>query len=353
MKDYLEFDRDLVRNYPNLPDRELFHQLVDEIWDRNWLTNDGPLVRQLEMELRLMTGAEHVVAVANGTLGLMIAARALEIDLEFICPSFTFVATPHALHWQGANPIFLDVAPGSFNLDVDETWMRLDLNTSGIVATQVFGTPLDPGLREIADKFRVPLLVDSAHTLGCDLPIVGDVEVLSLHATKICHAVEGGAILTNDQALAERCRLMRKFGFTGPDTVVSEGINAKMSELHAAMGLLSLRNLNAQVAHNREEYRVYEIELEPIPQVNLCGTGENYHYVPVLVEDRDDLFDHLLSRGILTRKYFYPGCHRCEPYYSSHPSLSLPHTDKLCQEILTLPNHSAGKVSQIIKEYYS
>ena len=352
MRHYQSFDSRLTRNQPNLPDRELFHELVDQVWDRNWLTNDGPLVRQLEMELGLMTGAEHVIAVASGTLGLMIAARALGIDGNFVCPSFTFVATIHALRWQGGSPTFYDIAPGTFNLDPGEISADLFVGC-GIVATQVFGTPLDPELGEIADKFGVPFLVDSAHALGCDLPIIGDAEVLSLHATKVAHSIEGGAILTNSSDVARKCRLMRNFGFSGYDNVVSEGINAKLSELHAAMGLLSLRNLNAQISHNKEEYLEYEKILRDIPQVNLCGTGENYHYVPITVEDRDALAGHLLSKGILARKYFSPGCHRCEPYRSLYPDLSLPHTEELCKEILVLPNHSAGKVCSVIRGYFS
>jgi len=352
MKHFLEFDSKLVRNQPNLPERELFHELVDQIWDRNWLTNDGPLVRQLERELEVVTGAAHAVAVANGTLGLMVAAKALSIDGDFICPSFTFVATAHALYWQGGDPIFCDVSPRSFNLDPDGVHVERDRFTTGIVATQVFGTPLDPELREVADEYHVPILVDSAHALGCGLPILGDAEVLSLHATKVAHACEGGAILTNSPDIAEKCRLFRQFGFQGQANVVSEGINAKLSELHAAMGLLSLRDLEAQISHNREEYLEYMRGLQGISQVNLCLTGRNYHYVPIMVDDRDDLAAYLLSKGVLARRYFYPGCHRCEPYRSFNPHLSLPHTESLCDRILILPNHSAGNVSSIIKEFY-
>jgi len=353
MRQYREFDRDLVRIEPNLPEREAFYTLVNEIWERGWLTNDGPLVREFEYELGVLTGAKHVIAVANGTLALMIAARALGIEGDFVCPSFTFIATPHALYWQGATPVFGDVGL-SYNLDVfsAETILQ-SREITGIVATQVFGTPLNPKFRDIADEYDIPLLVDSAHTLGCDLPLLGDAEVLSFHATKIVHSFEGGAILTDNPAVAERCSLMRQFGFRGQANVVSEGINGKMSEVHAAMGILSLRELEAQVAHNREEYKRYMDGLEPIPDLSLGYTGKNFHCVPVLVSPscpltRDELVTILLKEGILARRYFYPGCHKGEPYRTLYPELHLPNTEVLCDSILILPNHSAGWVCEVL-----
>jgi len=331
-----EFNQNLVRFRPNLPDLTDFCDYVEAIYEDGWLTNDGPFVRELESTLQEKTGFTYAIAVANGTLGLSIAARALSIFGDFITPSFTFIATPHALHWSGAIPQFADLLP--FTYDMDPEWIEalITPHTTGIVPVNVFGTTCDT--TNSCYLSHLPVLVDAAHSLGCPISKSCDAAVISLHATKIAHSFEGGAILTDSPKIAEDCARMRGFGFSGQDNIVSLGINAKMSEVHAAMGLLTLQNLDDIIKHNQANYTLYANELDMTPGIRILPTGSNYHYLPIWVErNRDDLLQTLKDNGILARRYFYPGCHKAEPYASIYPNLILPETENLCDHILILP----------------
>lgn len=351
------FSEPLHVGRPNVLQVDRFLARLREALDRRWLTNDGPLVRELESRLRSLTGARHCLAVCNGTAGLELVARALDLTGEVIVPAFTFVATVHALQWLGLAPVFCDVDPRTHALDPARVERHITPRTSAILAVHMWGHPCDvESLSRIAARRGLALFFDAAHALGASwkgrrVGTFGQAEVFSFHATKFVHSFEGGAIATNDDRLAERIRLLRNFGFSGAfDQVDALGINAKMSEVHAAMGLTSLDSFEEIVAVNRRNVRLYGEVLRDVPGLTLlphdrCETC-NFQYVVAEVDEtrfglsRDVLVRLLHAENVLARRYFYPGCHRMAPYRDLYPEASqhLPVTEQLCQRVLVLPN---------------
>jgi dTDP-4-amino-4,6-dideoxygalactose transaminase len=344
---------------PNIGDRAAFLARVDEILDARWLTNDGPQVREFEADVAALTGAGHCVATANGTLALALAAAALGVSGEVILPAFTFVATAHALRWIGIDCVFADVEPERHTLDPDRVTSLITPRTSAIVATHLWGNAADvDALAAIAGQHGLRLLYDGAHALGCTaggrpLGAHGDAVALSFHATKLCNALEGGAVLTGDSGVAERLKLLRNHGFAGYDHVVALGTNAKLDEVSAAMGITSLASIDAFVAANEANDRAYRVALDGIPGLRVLprpeGERHTCHYVVLEVDgavtglDRDALLAVLLAENVLARRYFHPGCHRMEPYAGEHPGVAsrLPVTERLCEQVLCLPTGTA------------
>ena len=328
---------------PNIGDPERTLSLVSGVLRSRWLTNDGPLVDEFEERVAGLTGARHCVAVTSGTIGLQLAAAALGITGEVIMPSFTFIATAHAMRWIGLTPVFCDIDPQTHTLDPRAVELALTPRTGAIVGVHLWGrSGHAEELVRIARDHGVPLLFDAAHALGCTTGL-GAVETLSFHATKVANAAEGGAILTADSALAERLRRMRNFGFVDYDRVGMLGTNAKMSELSAAMGIASLESFPAFVEVNRRNYRRYAEELANVDGVRLIDYSErhNFHYIVLEAPPgmRDDLVAVLQAENILARRYFHPGCHRHEPYRGA--ARPLPATEALCARVLTLPSGTA------------
>jgi dTDP-4-amino-4,6-dideoxygalactose transaminase len=333
--------------YPNVGDELLYLCLMDEVIETRRLTNDGPVVKLFEDRLAEFLDVEHVVAVANATLGLEILVRALDMDKDVIVPSFTFIATPNAVTWCGGRPVFADVAPDELTIDPRHVERLVTKRTSGIVGVHTFGHPCKVDeLQVLADSYNVPLIFDAAHALGCSykdqkIGHFGRAEVFSFHATKVVNSIEGGAIATSDPDLAATCRQMRNFGIERGE-VVNLGINAKMSEVHAAMGLVNLAHYDEIVEHNEEMWGIYEKGLADVDEAWLIqphdGHRHNYHYVPVYVREyRDTLWEYMRARDILVRRYFHPGCHRLMPYVASDPDVVLPKTEWLTEHILCLP----------------
>ena len=231
---------------PNIGNREAFIKLTNEIFDCRWLSNNGPLVEQLEKRIAEVLGIEHCIAMCNGTVALEIAIRAVELRGEVIVPSYTFIATAHALSWQGITPVFADIDPITHTLDPVAVRRMITPRTTGILATHLWGTPCDiDGLQAIADEYGLKLVFDAAHAFmsGHSNKMIGgfgQAEVFSFHATKFFNTFEGGAVTTNDDDLANTMRLMRNFGFAGLDNVIHPGTNGKMTEICAAMGLVNL-----------------------------------------------------------------------------------------------------------------
>jgi dTDP-4-amino-4,6-dideoxygalactose transaminase len=353
------FDAPLHVGFPNLGDRDAFLRRLNDALDRRWLTNNGVYCRELEERLAERLGVEHVVAVANGTLGLEIAVRALDIEGEVIVPAYTFVATAHALAWHGRTPVFCDVDRTTHNLDPARAAELVTERTGGILAVHLWGRPCPvEELAALADRHGIPLLFDAAHALGAThrgRPVggFGRAEVFSFHATKFCNSFEGGAVATRDGALADRMRLMRNFGFAGVDQVVSVGTNAKMSEASAAMGLTSLEAFDAIVDANRRNHEAYTAALDGVAGVRVVpydpAEGNNYQYVVVEIDEattgisRDALVRILEKENVLARRYFTPGCHRSEPYRTCYPDVSdrLPNTEWLAASVLALPTGTA------------
>lgn len=344
---------------PNRPDKAVFMQHADDIWESAWLTNNGPKVQAFEAALCKLLGVKHAIPVCNATIGLQIAIRALGIDSgEVIVPSFTFIATAHCLEWQGITPVFCDVDPVTHCMDAAKIEQLITPRTRAILPVHVWGNICDvAAIDAIAKKHKLKVLYDAAHAFGCDYRgkmagNFGDAEVFSFHATKVMNTFEGGCITTNDDEVARVIRLMINFGFIGKDQVTHVGSNGKMSEISAAMGLASLQAFDGFVAHNRNNYEHYQRRIAEISGLSLVEytTKEkhNYHYIIVRVEEtagisRDNIVRILEAENVLARRYFFPGCHRMEPYKSYYPNanLLLPETEKLTDVLLCLPNSTA------------
>jgi dTDP-4-amino-4,6-dideoxygalactose transaminase len=341
---------------PNVGNRDRLLDRIKNMLDRNWLTNNGPYVQEFERQLAEFAGVRHCVAMCNGTVALEIAIRALGLTSEVIVPSFTFIATAHALQWQQVTPVFCDIDPSTHNLDPAQVEKMITPRTSGIIGVHTWGRPCDiDALEAIARRRNLQLMFDAAHAFGCShagksIGGFGCCEVFSFHATKFFNTFEGGAVLTNDDVLAEKMGLMRNFGFRGYDNVIYIGTNGKMTEVCAAMGLTSLESVEEFIVTNRQNYHAYRHQLDGIPGVSVMAYDEsertNYQYIVVEVDElsagltRDELVDVLTAENVLARRYFFPGCHRMEPYrsYFPHAALVLPETEKLCRRVMVLPN---------------
>jgi dTDP-4-amino-4,6-dideoxygalactose transaminase len=341
---------------PNVGDAEAFLARVRDILDRRWFTNNGPYVQDFERRMAELTGTPHAIAVCNATIGLELLVRALELSGEVIVPSFTFVATAHALQNQGIRPVFCDIDPRTHNLDPDEVEALVTPRTTAILGVHVWGRGCAvERLTALARARGLRLLFDAAHAFACThagrmIGGFGDAEVFSFHATKFLNTFEGGAITTADDALAERLRFMRNFGFSGYDQVSYLGTNGKMPEICAAMGLTGLEDLDELVEVNRRHLRTYRDALRAVRGLSLVeydpAERSNHQYVVVEVDadafglDRDQLVRVLHAENVLARRYFHPGCHEMEPYRTTDPGahLRLPHTERLCARVMTLPN---------------
>jgi len=314
---------------PNIGDRAALMQRIETILDNRRLSNRGPMVREFEKCVAEIAGVKHCIAMCNGTAALEIGARALDLSGEVIVPSFTFVATAHALKWQGLQPVFCDVDPETHSLDPDCVEALITPRTSGILAVHLWGRPAAVDqLQAIADRHNLRLMFDAAHAFGSsvgdrNIGSFGDLEIFSFHATKFLNTAEGGAVVTNDDALAERVRLMQNFGFVGQDQVIALGINGKMNEMSAAMGLTSLESMSKFLAVARRNHAAWQTEIAGIDGLQMktwgpdVATNQQYIVVEVTAEraglSRDEILAALRAENVLARRYFYPGCHRMAP----------------------------------------
>lgn len=347
------FNEALHVGRPNLGDKAAFLDYAEQIYDSRWLTNNGPRVRQFESEVATLHGVKHCVAMCNGTLALEIAIRALGLEGEVIVPSWTFIATAHALAWQEIVPVFADIDPQTHHLDVEAVRRMITPRTTGIIGVHLWGRPAPvKELQALADEFGLQLMFDAAHAFGCSyggqrIGNFGRCEVFSFHATKVFNTLEGGAVLTNDDELAETMRLMRNFGFQGLDNAVHPGTNGKLSEINAAMGLVNLAALPRFVAANRKRFENYARALDGISGIRLLRYDDseqpNFQYVVIEVEAgaevRDRILAALCAENILARRYFWPGCHGMKPYRDLYPHahLLLPQTERMAGQVLVLP----------------
>ena len=342
---------------PNIGDRAQLLSRFKDLLDRQWLTNDGPYVRAFEDAVAEYLGVRHCLAVCNATIGLQLAIRALDLQGEVIVPSFTFPATVHAIEWEGLTPVFCDIDPATHNLDPQDVEQLITERTSAIVGVHLWGNPCDvAALKQIARRHDLRLLFDAAHAFGCAnenemIGNFGDVEVFSFHATKFLNSGEGGAIVTNDDALAERIRRMRSFGLYEGE-VTRLGTNGKMTEFCAAMGLTSLESRDEFIERNRENHAAYRAALAEVPGIRILFPDQmrgNAQYVVAEVDareagvTRDGLFRSLHSENVLAKRYFTPGCHRMPPYVNNNASARrrLPNTEYLCERLLQLPTGCA------------
>ena len=354
---FVAFAEKLHVGCPNIGNREHLQERINEILDRRWLTNNGVFVQEFEQRIAEFLHVKHCIVVCNATVGLEIAIHASGMQGEVIVPSFTFIGTVHALQWGGITPVFSDIDPFTHNLDPKQVERMITPRTTGIIGVHLWGRVcVVETLTEIAQNNDLKLLFDAAHAFGCSYNGVmignfGNAEVFSFHATKFFNTFEGGAVVTNDDELAKKVRLMKNFGFCG--NVISIGTNGKMSEVSAAMGLTGLDSLDELITINYRNYQQYQRELTTIPGIYLARYKEtekcNYQYIVLEIDEmetqlsRDQLMQILLAENVQARRYFYPGCHRMEPYHSHfpHAGLLLPETEKLTQRILVLPTGTA------------
>jgi len=349
------FSEPRIVGRPNMPDRSELLRRIESVLDSGWLSNGGPMVSEFERQVAQRLNVKHVIAVCNGTVALQVMAKAFGLKGEVIVPSMTFIATPHAMQWIGLTPVFADVTSIDHTLDPDTVELCISPQTSAILAVHLWGNPCHvEQLQCIADRHGLKLLFDASHAFGCEYdgqPIgnFGLAEAFSFHATKVMHAAEGGAIVTNDDGIAERCRLLRNFGISDFTRIDSAGTNAKMNELCAATGLTSLDTIDAVLEHNKANMNTYREVLNAIPGLHLAITPasaqRNYQYVVVCVDEcefglsRDDLLMVLRPEGVMARSYFSPGCHNAEPYAGLpiHQPVPMPVTEGLLKEVMQLP----------------
>lgn len=367
------FSETLHVGRPNIGNRDKLLARINDMLDRHWLTNRGPFVREFEQQVAELLGVKHCIAMCNGTVALEIAVRALGMKGEVIVPSFTFIATAHCLQWQEITPVFCDIDPKTHNINPSEIERLITPRTTGIIGVHVWGTPCDiEALETIAKKHNLRLLFDASHAFNCTYKTkmiggFGAAEVFSFHATKFINTFEGGAVLTNDDCLAKKMRLMKNFGFSGLDNVIYLGTNGKMNEVSAAMGLTSLESMNNFIEINRRNYNEYRINLLTIPGIKMLEYDEtqknNFQYIVCEVDEkkfglsRNQLMNILHAENIRARRYFYPGCHQMKPYVSYYPGSRfwLQETEILNGKVLCLPTGSAitgdyiGQICSVIK----
>jgi len=349
------FNETLHVGRPNIGDREQLLQSFNQILDNRWLTNNGPFVQEFEDKTAQLLGVKHCIAMCNGTISLEIVIRGLGLTGEVIVPSFTFIATAHSLQWQEITPVFCDIDPATHTIDPEKVESLITPKTTGIIGVHLWGRACAINeLIEIANRRNLKLIFDAAHAFGCShngrmIGNFGEAEIFSFHATKFINAFEGGIVATNNDDLAAKLRLMKNFGFAGYDNVVHIGTNGKMNEICAAMGLASLAEMESIIETNRQNYIQYQTELSGLPGVRMIDYDEseknNFQYIVLEIDEhhagisRDQLMRVLHAENIFARRYFYPGCHRMEPYrsYFPHAGLLLPETKKLSERVLVLP----------------
>lgn len=340
-----------------LPPINKYIKYLEKIWTNNWVTNRGQFSIELEKELEQYLKVKNLLAVANGTLAMQLAFKALGLKGEVITTPFTFPATTNALIWEGLKPVFADIDPETFNIDPREVEKKITKNTSAILAVHVFGNPCEvEALMKIAQKHNLRIIYDAAHAFGVEykgesLLKWGDISTLSFHAAKVFHTAEGGAVITQSKESYKRIDLLRNHGIETYDKVVLAGINAKMNELEAIMGLCVLEEFDKQVAVRAEIYQRYLSAFSnnqfKLQKLNNAISKYTDPYFPVCFSSqkvRDRIFEVLLRHGIRARKYFYPSSHEL-PYTNNKENL--PNSTKISHTILCLPLYASLEMKDV------
>ena len=343
---------------PSLPKLDDFIPYLRKIWENKWLTNNGEFHKKFEAALAEYLGVKYVSLFTNGMIALQIGMQALRITGEVITTPFTFVATTHAIHWNGCKPVFCDIEPDTYTLDPAKVEALITPRTTAIMPVHVYGNPCrHEELKRIADTYGLKLFYDAAHVFGVRKDGVsvcnwGDLSMLSFHATKVFNTFEGGALVTNDENLKKRIDFLKNFGFADEVTVVAPGSNGKMDEFRAAFGLLQLEIVDGEIARRRQVAERYRAALKDVPGIrmlyDLPEVKHNYAYFPIEVDagkyglTRDELYDKLKANNIYSRRYFYPLCSDF-PTYRGLPSAAadnLPVATRVAQKILCLPMYA-------------
>jgi dTDP-4-amino-4,6-dideoxygalactose transaminase len=331
---------------PFLPPRAEYDRYLDGIWERNWLTNNGPLVNELEVRLKEFLGVEHLLFLGNGTIAIQIAIKALELRGEIITTPFSYVATTSSIVWENCEPVFADIDPLTLNLDPNKIEALITPNTSAILATHVYGNPCDiDAIAAIAQKHGLKVIYDAAHCFGSlykgkSVFAYGDVSTTSFHATKLFHTTEGGAVFTPHRGVCDTMSYLRNFGHDGPEKFAAVGVNGKNSELHAAMGLVNLQHIEAIMAKRKELCLHYDKVLAGFaafrPRITE-GATFNYAYYPIVLPTEAltvQVIAELNKHLIYPRRYFYPSLSRLEYLKKHYPT---PICDNVASRVLCLP----------------
>jgi dTDP-4-amino-4,6-dideoxygalactose transaminase len=340
---------------PFLPPLEEYQEYIKKIWDRNWLTNNGPLVNELELKLKLYLGIDHLLYLNNGTTALQIAIKALGLKGEIITTPFSYIATTSSIVWEGCTPVFTDIDPHTLNIDHTKIEAAITPATSAIIATHTYGNPCNiDAIQVIADKHGLKVIYDAAHCFGTiykgkSVYAYGDVSTASFHATKIFHTIEGGAVFTKDANLLKKMAYMRNFGHNGPDDFAEVGINGKNSEFHAAMGLINLKYIDSILETRKKQYEKYNEwmkflslrNIKPEPDSNF-----NFSYYPVIFESEIGLLkavEILNGHRIFPRRYFYPSLNNLK-YVTK---CLTPVCDEISAKVLCLPIYHSISIEEI------
>ena len=331
---------------PFLPPKEEYLKYIDGIWNRQWLTNMGPLASQLEMELKESLDVQHLLFVTNGTVAIQMAIKALDITGEIITTPFSFVATTSSIVWEGCTPVFVDICPESLCIDADKIEDVITEKTQAILATHVYGNPCDVvKIEQIAKKHNLKVIYDAAHAFGVKVNgksvfEYGHISTCSLHSTKLYHSVEGGLIITQNPDLLKKLASIRNFGISGFDSFSELGINGKNSEFHAAMGLANLKHTEAIDNQRKKLSECYDKNLKNLKARKVVwhkDATQNYAYYPVVLESEELLLKikaELDLNEIFTRRYFYPSLASSLPYL---PKVEFPITEDISKRVLCLP----------------
>lgn len=332
---------------PFMPRLEEYESYVRGIWQRQWLTNNGPLVNELELQLKQYLKVPHMLYVSNGTSALQMAIRALGLQGEIITTPFSFIATTSSILWEGWKPVFVDIDPNTLNIDPALIEAAITPKTSAIIATHVFGNPCDiDAIGKIAAKYNLKVIYDASHCFGTKYKdqsvfLSGDISITSFHATKLYHTIEGGAVFTLDAGLLKEMAHMRNFGFNGPEEFACIGVNGKNSEFHAAMGLVNLKYADELLEKRKALYLDYAEMLQGLNMKMQTIEKEahyNYAYFPIILPSEEVLKQmegHLIANGIYPRRYFYPSLHTLrfvEKYECTN-------SQYIAQRVMCLPMH--------------
>ena len=342
---------------PLLPDLDEFHSLLKEIWDSKWITNNGSFHKRLESELASYLKVPFVSLFTNGTLPLITALQTLRVIGEVITTPYSFVATTHALWWNGIKPVFIDIDLQTGNIDPDKIEAAITPKTTAIMPVHVYGKPCDTKkIQDIANKYGLKVIYDAAHAFGVEVNgesilNAGDMSTLSFHATKVYNTIEGGALVMHDEETKKRIDYLKNFGFAGETEVVAPGINSKMDEMRAAYGLLNLRQVDAAIEARHQVAIKYREGLRDVYGVSFMedmpGVKHNYSYFPIFVDaekygmTRDELYFKMKEAKVLGRRYFYPLISEFSTYRGlpSSSKENLPNANKMADSVICLPMH--------------
>src|SRR5574344_3108686 len=342
---------------PLLPDLDEFYKLLKDIWCRKWLTNNGTYHKALESALCEYLSVPYISLFTNGTLPLITALQAMRVTGEVITTPYSFVATTHALWWNGIKPVFVDVDPVTGNLDPDKVEAAITPKTTAIMPVHVYGNPCDTErIKEIADIYGLKVIYDAAHAFGVEVNgksilNAGDMSTLSFHATKVYNTIEGGAMIMHDEKTKKRIDYLKNFGFAGETEGVGPGINSKMDEMRSAYGLLNLKQVDAAIEARHQVAIKYREALRNVEGItffdDMPGVKHNYSYFPIFVDSkkfgmtRDELYYKYREQNILARRYFYPLISEFSTYHHlpSSTKENLPNAHKMADSVLCLPMH--------------